>query len=356
LDGLAETPYFSQELDEYLGQLRSTLKALLSKLDGNIPTINTEIARLIGDHVWELTQYLTGSTTKRIPYEVVFAIEQAASEWTNRKLLIATAIGQDANFYFHGGSQEFFQIVEKELGIAISSQPVQIALPYIYRHKPLFCIPLFHELGHFVDSANEVVLTSMLISPEDVGPDLPDLPSSAKIAKMSGTDRSYIKPIVRKHRAEYFADVFCAAYVGQAAKGFLEEFSPNDEATGTHPGSDARYALIDDFLNDRTNPILELLQNSLATRGLKKLSKRYVPVQLDDAFGDVRPYSLKSNEEVYGLFDAGWRYLKSAWTNPTGLWANLAEEDIERIANDLAEKSIRNRMILEGWNASAYPP
>lgn len=33
------------------------------------------------------------------------------------------------NFYFHGGRQDFFKIVEAELGISITSQPVQIALP-----------------------------------------------------------------------------------------------------------------------------------------------------------------------------------------------------------------------------------
>lgn len=356
LDGLAETPYFSSGLDEYLEQLRSVLQALLRRLNEKPRTINTDVASFIGNHVWQLTQFLTGSTTKQIPYEVVFAIEQAASEWTGKKLLITTAIIQEANFYFHGGSHDFFRVVETELGIPISSQPVQIALPYIYRHKPLFCIPLFHELGHFIDSANEIVAISMLISPEDVGPDLPGLPSSADIAKLPEAKRESLKRIIYSHRAEYFADLFCAAYTGQAAKGFLEEFCPNQEVSPTHPSSAARYALIDDFLNDRKNPILDLLQGVLSTRGLAPLSKRFTPINVDVAFGNVRPYRLQSNEEVYGLFDAGWQYLLKTFATPAGLWASLAEEDIERVANDLTEKSIRNRMILEGWNASVSAP
>lgn len=356
LDGLAETPYFSSGLDEYLEQLRSVLHALLSRLSANPPTINNDVALFIGNHVWELTQFLTGSTTKQIPYEVVYAIERAAGEWTTKKLLITTAIVQEANFYFHGGRQDFFKSVETELGISIASQPIQIALPYIYRHKPLFCIPLFHELGHFVDAANEVVKTSMLMSPEDIGPDLPDLPISADIAKMSNQERANFRRIVHLHRAEYFADLFSAAYAGEAAKGFLQEFIPDKGVSQSHPSSAARYRLMDDFLLGNTNPILSLLQNAMTARGLKQLSIRFAQIRIEDALDNVRPYHLGSDEEVYGLFNAGWRYLMNAWGSPSGLWVNVPEDDIERVANDLVEKSIRNRMIEEGWNASANSP
>jgi hypothetical protein len=356
LDELAETPYFSPELDEYLNQLRSVLDKLLSKLSDTPPTINFDVGQLIGHHVWELTQFLTGSTTKRIPYEVVFAIEKAAGEWTSRKLLITTAILQEANFYFIGGRKDFFNTVETELGIVISSQPIQIALPHIYRHKPLFCIPLFHELGHFVDTSNEVVTTSMLTEPEDSGPDLPDLPTSAEIAKKSGPDRTFFKEVVQQHRREYFADLFCGAYTGKAARGFLEEFCPNNSVSPTHPSSAARYAVIEAFLSATPNPIVDLLQRALAARGLPALTKRCATIHLDATFDEVRPYKLTSNEEVFGLFDAGWSYLKKTWTNPSNLWRNLSEDVVERVANDLTEKSIRNRMIVEGWNASANPP
>jgi hypothetical protein len=46
-----------------------------------------------------------------------------------------------------------------ELGFAIKGRPVQIALPYVYRHKPLFCKPLLYEIGQLADSAYEIVVT-----------------------------------------------------------------------------------------------------------------------------------------------------------------------------------------------------
>lgn len=356
LDELAETPYFSADLDQFINSLREVLDKLLVKLEAKPPTINIDVARLIANNVWELTQFLTGSTTKQIPYEVVFAIERAAAEWTSRKLLITTAIVQEANFFFKGGSQDFFNVVQSELGVTIVAQPVQIALPYIYRHKPLFCIPLFHELGHYVDVANDVVKSTLLMSPDDVGPDLPELKKSSEIGKQKGHERTFWAHVVEAHRREYFADLFSAAYVGHAAREFLKQFCPDEPVAPSHPSTAARFALMDDFVNGRSNKIIDLFQAALAARGLKPLAKRYLPANINTCFASVRPCLPASNQEVFGLFPDGWDFLNSMWTSPSANYASLSEEEIERVVNDLAEKSIRNRIIAQDWNAAAHAP
>lgn len=352
LNELGETPYFSSELDTLINELQDVLKRLLKKLESTPPAINIDIATYLATHVWKLTQFLTGSTTKQIPYEVVFAIERAASEWTTKKSVITTAIIQEANFFYIGGNPGFFELAKTELGVDIGSQPVQIALPFIYRHKPLFCIPLFHELGHYVDSSNDVIKASMLISPEDVGPDLPGLPTSIEIGKMAVEERELWKQTIQKHRQEYFADLFSAAYMGSAAKGFLQEFCPDEPISTTHPATTSRFSLMDDFVSERSNAILELFQNALTARGLPRLSKRYSAIAVQGTFGNVRPAIPQNDLEVFGLFEAGWQFLCDAWDTPNELWQNLSEDQRERIANDLTEKSIRNRMILDGWNAA----
>lgn len=355
LDNLSETPYFSSDLDTYIRELREVLRALLAKLETVPITINENVARSIANQVWRLTQFLTGSTTKQIPYEVVYAIQKAAAEWGSRKLLITTSIVQEANFYFHSSSRDFFDLVEQELNVKISNQPVQIALPYIYRHKPLFCVPLFHELGHFIDISNDVVTTSMLSNPADSGPDFPDLPISADIAAMSNEQKDFYSQVVRNHRAEYFADLVSVAYVGEAAHGFLEEFMPNQPASQTHPSSVARYKLMADFLSGTSNPIIDIFQQALATRGLPGIGLRYQSPGLDQTFLNVRPSILKSDTEVFGIFAEGWAFLRKMNYKPEELWSNLSEAEIERVTNDLVEKSIRNRMIVEGWDEAINP-
>jgi hypothetical protein len=356
LENLSETPYFSSDLDAYIRELSVVLKTLLEKLQTSPTSINDNVAHAIQNHVWQLTQFLTGSTTKRIPYEVTYAIQKAASEWSSNKLLITTAIIQEANFYFHSSNKALFDLVETELGVKISHQPVQIALPHIYRHKPLFCVPLFHELGHFIDSNNDVVITSMLIYPHTSGPDLPDLPISSDISSLTIQEQEFYKQVIQNHRAEYFADLIFASYTGEAAIGFLKEFIPsNQPASHSHPSSNARYQLIDDFLNSRHNVIIDMFQNVLSKRGLRALSLRYSAPDLDSYFENVRPAQLNSDSELFGIFATGWTFLMKMSKTPSGLWAHLSENDIERISNDLIEKSIRNRMVMEGWNETANP-
>lgn len=353
LQGLAETSYFSQDLNDLIQLLRLALERLLAKLESTPPAINLDIARAIADDVWELTQFLTGSTTKLIPYEVVFSIQRAALPWTPKKLLITTALTQAPNFFFKTSQQVFFDLLNHELNIDIQTQPVQIALPYIYRHKPLFCLPLFHELGHYVDMLHDVVNTSLLLSPDHIGPDLPDMPTSNDIGKMTGHQRQILMHAVRAHRHEYFADLFFAAYVGGAAIGFLEQFCPTNSVTPTHPSTASRVAAIEDFLNGRANPMHDLFQNVLQRRGLALLTKRFVPTSVSSAYICTRPNTPTSDEQLFGLFQDSWFFLQDMWRAPTGPYEKLQPSERERIINDLTEKSIRSHMITEEWNEAA---
>jgi hypothetical protein len=348
LDRLAETPSFSQSLDSYIEDLRRIIRELISKISAVPPTLNEEMARLALENIWQLTQFLTGSTTKQVPYEVVHAIERAATEWTSTNLLVTTAIVQESSFFFEGGQESFFKLVEAELGITIHSRPVQIALPYIYRHKPLFCIPLFHELGHYVDTARDIVVTTLLQFPADECSELPGIVRSSGALE----DRFWSK-VVQAHRHEYFADLFSASYVGDAARGFLEQFCPAMEVTPSHPASADRFALLDDFLNGRSNPIIDMFQQTLAARGLPKLEKKFDSVDVATAMGDVRPFTVYSDRALFGLFEAGWRFLMYQWDKPTGDWVSMTLDERVDITNDLIEKSIRNRMIMEAWDATA---
>jgi len=352
LEQLAETPYFSTRFEAYISELSDVIVRLLERLQSVDNPINLELAATLADHIWFLTRFLTGSTTKQIPYEVTFAIERAVKEWTDRELLITTAILQESNFYFMGGSEAFFAAVESELQIVIASRPVQIALPYIYRHKPLFCVPLFHELGHFVDNDNKIVDTSLLLSPATSGPDLPDLPTSAEIAALPDLERSLATAEVVSHRQEYFADLFSASYVGNALSGFLQEFCPDQPKSDSHPSSVSRDKLLADFSSGTPNPVIEMFQEALKARGLPELRARATSIALEASFGNVRPFTPASDEELFGLFESAWNFLQTQWAAPTGPWVHFPEDDRVRLVNDLTEKSIRNHMLVEGWNAS----
>lgn len=327
-------------------------RELIERIGASPPILNEVMARLALENIWQLTQFLTGSTTKQIPYEVVHAIERAAEEWTSNKLLVTTAIVQESSFFFQGGQESFFKMIEAELGITIRARPVQIALPYIYRHKPLFCVPLFHELGHYVDTGRDIVGTTLLQYPAESGPALPGMQLPDETASMSDRERQIWNHRVKRHRQEYFADLFSASYVGAAAKGFLQQFCPDNEASITHPASVDRFTLLDDFYNARPNPIIEMFQATLASRGLPCLQKKFDAVDLTASMGDVRPFQVESDRTLFGLFESGWHFLMDQWNSASGDWAHLTPDDRVDVVNDLIEKSIRNRMVREAWDAA----
>lgn len=353
LDRLAETPYFSPDLDAFIGELRKVTREMIDRLRATPPKVDEKFAHQALHHIWQLTQFLTGSTTKQVPYEVVHVIQRAARSWTPNPLLITTAIVQESGFFFQGGPESFFTGIEAELGIRIDARPVQIALPYIYRHKPLFCVPLFHELGHYVDSAHDIVGTSLLRHPAENGPFLPGLGTAEEVAAKSEVERKIWGKVVRRHRQEYFADLFSVAYGGLAAKGFLEQFSPDDPLQHTHPSSADRFELMEAFYEGRPNEIVDMFQDTLVSRGLPKLEKKFAPVDLSTSLAHVRPYEVASDAELFGLFETGWQFLMGQWSHGTGHWAHVPLDDRVDVANDLIEKSIRNRMVREAWHAAA---
>jgi len=153
------------------------------------------------------------------------------------------------------------------------------------------------------------------------------------------------------HRREYFADIFAASYVGKAYREFLDAFARNNPVSTTHPATNDRLNLINNFLYGTQNNILDLFQKSLTQLSLRQLNINYSVPDVSAAFDNARPYTIRNEAELHGIYEAGSTYLLQAQTNPKNLWTKIEETTKERIINDLVEKSIRNSMIVDHWEA-----
>ena len=211
---------------------------------------------------------------------------------------------------------------------------VLVGVPRLYVHKPLYSIPLYHELGHFVDMTIGVTRLSLLISP----------PSSGNV----GAEQL--------HRQEFFADLFAACYVGRSSVAALEIIAPNAPPALTHPATQDRVRLVEDFLGGNAHATIQLFQNCLRTLTAPRLALSHTPPDLNASLDDIRPYVIKSEDELHGIFESGWNYLNAALDHRTPPWsAALPDADVERIINDLIEKSIRNHSIVERWSNGTSP-
>lgn len=343
LNEISETPYFHSSLSDFTKQLAEVARKLLDQYP---PAIPPEAVDVFIASIASATNFLIGSTSKKIPYEIAHCLRLASAGWTTKTPLITTALSPDLyrGFYFLGVDQNFYTYAESFLEVKFTNELVQISLPEIYRRRPLYCTPLYHELGHFIDSHRGITDLSMMFA--DVNWPLP----SFNLSAFKDLDKKFIQ---QRHRMEYFADLFSASYTGRSGREFLAAFAGNQPASTTHPATEDRLKVVDEFLAGKSNPILDLFQHTLATMQLNPLQIRYSSPVLEPEFDNVRPYSLSVEQEVHGIFDSGWMYLCESWEKPRGCWSTLDKSRREQAVNDLIEKSIRNHMITSKWGLHA---
>lgn len=325
-----ETTYFSGKLHTFTARLIEVIDHVLQ----NEKSLGPDIVRAFASHALSANRYLAGSTTKESPYEIEYCLQAVIPKWSKRDCLITTALTDERDFHFRPTDPWAFVKAALPNYATAGFDPllVQLGVPRVYSHKPLFCVPLYHELGHFVDISNGVTNLSSLIQ----------RPNSAWELQ---------------HRLEHFADLFAAAYIGRCSIGALEIIAPNNPTTMTHPSTADRVALVEDFLAGRSTSIIPLFQACLQQLGLPPLQIEHVALNLDAAFDDIRTHAITSKSELHGMFNSAWAYLESALDNRSAPWIapSSTTADIERVVNDLTEKSIRNASIRERWDSGATP-
>lgn len=346
LGELEHVPFFHQNLRSFVNELRQVTQTTLDDLLHREP----DVAEKIAQSAWTATQYLSGSNTNLIPYEVVHCLGLAMKEWTKPgdDFLITTSITQDRNFYFQSIPREFWSLSEEFAQTKFTHKLVQIELPELYRQRPLFILPLYHELGHFIDWLYSIAENILLFYEFD-NHSLPDLSS----APPGWSDREF-DAAQKSHAKEYFADLFAACYLGDSIHDYLEEFVPNAAFNETHPATYNRLQNIRSLLDGNTNvQLLETCGHVLKARNLPKLGLRYRHIDLSKSFAQMRPHNVSSDAELHGLIESGWQFVKNLPDNPELPWHNVPSHDAERIVNDLTEKSIRNHMLKTRWQDAA---
>jgi hypothetical protein len=330
LTSLAATPYFSREVLRFSDYLCGVIEHALSR----VPPTPDPTLRSLASFIWFAHQYLSGSISRESPYEIQFCLEAALKEWAKKECIITTAL-LDRPYDFHFLPADPWQDIRALFPNfdTANFDPVLVlmGLPRLYKHKPVFCIPLYHELGHFVDRHWGV--TNFVL-----------------LRTLTGALGSPVR-LTAKHWAEHFSDLFAACYVGFSSVDCLKMISPNDPASPTHPATADRFALVKAFLAGESDPRIEAIQSSLKVLGAPPLAIRFIQPNIDDSFDDLRPGRLNSISELHGLFESAWAYFLRVAGLPVAPWSGRPTkiDELERIVNDLTEKTIRNFAVQRMW-------
>ncbi|ATP92090.1 hypothetical protein VI35_20290 [Aeromonas caviae] len=353
LKEISESPYFSTNLNSFVRKLNGLAAILLR----DYTSIENHIVKSFIQNITSATNFFTGSTTKKIPYEIVFCLEDACEKWIDEKTIITTALSPDIHgFYFSTVERTFYDLSSKRFGIDFEHKLIQISLPEMYRRKPLFVTPLYHELGHFIDITIGISDIAFLICQRDGLSVINDLYPPNLPKEISEQDKNRI---LMSHCREYFADLFSAQFIGYSGIKLLQEIAGDHDASFTHPSTSNRVSIVSDFLQGNKNSIIELFNFTISilhSHGklrLPSLTACQLTPDISDAFDNARPYRINSRDEMHAFVNSGWEYLCSAKTTPRGCWSGFAPDLVEGKINDLVEKSIRNYILMEKWGQHA---
>lgn len=332
---LSRSAFFDPAFREFANRTVEAINHVIENV-GNYPD---DVVRQFEAHVWRAMQFVRGSRSNDAPYETQYVLRKALKEWISDDALISSAALEEFNFFLNPA--DLWDHIGRTLNLFDTQNykplVVQIGAPEAYKHRPVFCVPLFHELGHFVDHHFKLSELSMLLHP-------PSAPQHG----ISQQDWNFIN---LRHRMEHFADLFGSCYCGSASTKSLLAIAPDNPDSPTHPSTAKRVATVDDFLNGRANAMVNLLQETLKARGQKQLAQWFTVPDVTASFNDVVTHKILNVQELYGIFLAGWDYLHGQLDDRTAPWVEdgVIAYTIEKTVNDLIEKSIRNFEIRERW-------
>jgi|GEM_PF-985062 len=351
LKKLSHSGFFAEDLRRYVLSLCASVSTLEAKLAQAQADEIPFIAEIVSS-IWKATQFLTGTTSNRVPYEITYLLREVLLDWKLGDCIVTTSLNQSHEFNCES-SLVAPEVLLEEIGLttlAESGHLVQMGVPEIFQHMPLLCSPLYHEVGHFIEE-HERLIKRLVVSKTKRVALVQAMPGLATFPTESH------ERVARKWAIEHFCDLLAASYVGECVSDYIIQWDHTITPCESHPPAASRAEVTRDFLEGRPNALVDLLKGAVADAGQDlELKQRFEEPDVAAAFSDVRPVQIASLPQLHGLLPAADKFIKALSTSP----AEFENTNIGRVArqrrshliNDLIEKSIRSFMIQKAWDDS----
>lgn len=377
LERAKNNSYSDQRKENYQNQLLLLFDEIEKDVELNLPTLTD--AQIYDSHKKHLDfiikslQFLDSSTLNQIPYEIVECLRLAMNEWepTDEFIIVTSLINNAQGFSYEWWlaiDDNLYKSIEtKYPPIKFEHRLVQINLPKALSRDYLVAVVLYHELGHFIDMRNSLMISLIYETLDKIYLNsfsqaeldelkiyFPDL--AWYINNVNRPDWNLIAHYFTStlfHFREYFCDLFAAQYVGKSSSLYVTYLGQNNnEHSPTHPSDVNRAKVVTDFLGGQNNLVVTLINNSVQRIKPTTLQKRYTDVPKTDFFQLVP--TLLANNQIHGIFNTGW----DLWlTDQAALGAQVNSTEPSRVytvINNLIEKSIGNFISLNEWR-KIYP-
>jgi hypothetical protein len=355
---------FKQEYHEKLVDLCVKIRSAFSKLGEHTEQRRIFELKVETDFIFKSLEFLDGSTLNVIPFEIVECLKCALFDWVKpANYIIVTSLVNDIEQFCYDHSVAFddqlFAGLKHKYQINFDRRLIQINLPKSLSRDFLACVVLYHELGHFVDLKNSCSVALAQDFYQKISSDrkfkkgvTPYFPIIHHQYKINKNDK---QQVIELHFGEYFCDLFASQYVGDSLNHYLYFLTQGDSHFGyTHPSTINRISLVKDFLEDKSNPLLDFIKH-----GIKEMMKpnslelevRFERILSDD-FYNFLPIEIQNISQLHGLFKFGWETWRDKWdsfeTN-MGITTPITSSQVYPIINNLMEKSIGNFIVTQQW-------
>jgi hypothetical protein len=278
-------------------------------------------------------EYLNYKKEKDLPKELIFCLNQVLKDWIPDALdeyFIVISYNQTLeDFYYKALSQELLRNVKLKLsillGVEYEHSLIQISKPRFLFNDFLGSVPVYHELGHFVDYNYQI--TKNLFGEKTF---LTQIPENEK----------------ERHNEifyrEYFADLFAAQYISKSGIERLSYIGHGAKDSSTHPSTQRRIKIIESFIlgsgDVESTFIIENLKKATRERtNGTELKIRNAPLS-PNPFLLLSPVSLGDGNfsMIHSLFSEGWKQ-----------WVDRDAEIHEKYEDPIACSKAINNLIKE---------
>lgn len=225
-------------------------------------------------------QQLVDSNEYRLNEEMSYCVLKTIEKWDQQQArrIVVFTLGEFAIHKIRRNVNthriDYLLTMAQNTGVNLTKEPVFIRVPDRFKDHILTNVPLFHEIGHFVDKDNSIserVFAELLpllqrnrhsrfkreFFPDYDGVDINTIPD--------------VNIVLLSHVEEYIADVIGAQYAGMQIlcyASYLEAKSAN-RSTKDHPAYNCRKRLVESFLNQG--------QPGVSSNSLLNAIMRYMP-------------------------------------------------------------------------------
>jgi len=354
--------YSDKHKQEFHQQLHDLIHNLKNEDFDTLSDNDLSKRKSIIDFIFTSLEFLDKSVINTFPLEIVECLNVALKEWdTKGDSLIATSLNNSIHSFSFLPSKSLddplFVTIKNEYNIEFNKRLIQINLPKYFARDYFANVALYHELGHYIDVTYKISSTVGLVllnsfssySQEQIMQITGFLPV---ITNTSLTDQQKVQ-ILFSHLGEYFSDIFAAQYIENCSSLYIEYISENRDAySPTHPSTSNRSKLVNDFLYDINNHLINVISETTEIiTGGKKLKKRFRYLPLDD-FKNLLPITIKEENDLSSLFIIAWKLwneYSNEFEETNQMKFKLLDSKRYEIINNLVEKSISNFTNTQKW-------